>query len=65
MFLKLRKESWCIDCVGCTKLEIESFQGIPKTKDCIGFRNAYSFEEKAERLRNEQDYYGSAYRNNF
>lgn len=67
-YTNLYSDSICNNCVGCGKLEINNFKGIRHSakKDdipCKNFKECYSEEERANKLR-EENVYGSMYGNN-
>lgn len=51
-YQKLKEDSQCINCLGCNYLG-RNFLGKYECKD---FRQAYTDEEIAERLRDSQEY---------
>jgi hypothetical protein len=50
----------CRNCLGCGLLENKSFKG---KVDCDNFKQGYTDQERAEKLR-EENAYGSMYGNN-
>jgi hypothetical protein len=56
----LNQNSRCVQCLGCGLLESKAFKG---KAECDNFKQGYTDQERADKLR-EENAYGSMYGNN-